>query len=87
MTKLRTFRHNKKSHQTSKRKRLHSNKHRGDSIMGWFKGCTKPITEECRLHPVDCDNCQFGDTCQMRPYMTANKLIKRCRFFRRKESK
>lgn len=45
--------------------------------------CTKPIWEPCRLHPVDCENCQHGDGCNMRDIAMANPdKIKRCRFFR-----
>ena len=44
--------------------------------------CTKPIGEACELHPVDCPNCQYGNTCTMRAIMEPYKdTVKRCRFF------
>jgi len=48
--------------------------------------CTHAITEPCLLHPVDCPNCENGDTCQMRPTMEVHRdVVKRCKFFRRKQ--
>jgi len=50
------------------------------------ENCTKLIWESCRLHPVDCDNCQNGDRCQMRADMQAHPdKIKSCRFYRSKQ--
>jgi len=49
--------------------------------------CTHPITEPCRLHPVDCPNCLNGDRCQMKADMQAHKdKIRRCRFYRPKKT-
>ena len=44
--------------------------------------CTHGITEPCRLHPVDCENCIHGDVCRMSATMKAHPdKIKSCRFF------
>jgi len=52
------------------------------------ESCTKRIWEPCLLHPVDCDNCQNGDVCQMRETMQAHPdLIKSCQFFRKKKER
>ena len=45
--------------------------------------CTKKYWEPCRLHPVDCPNCESGDTCQMRKDKHAHPdVFKSCGFFR-----
>lgn len=49
------------------------------------ENCTKPIWEECKLHPIDCDNCENEPGCRMKEDMRAHPdTIKRCRFFRLK---
>lgn len=49
------------------------------------ENCTKTIQESCRLHPVDCGNCQNGDVCQQRKDMQAHPdKIKSCLHFRPK---
>lgn len=47
-----------------------------------YGNCTKEINEECKLHPVDCDNCQNTRGCRMKTDFLAHPdKVKRCRFF------
>ena len=49
------------------------------------ESCTKAIYETCKLHPVDCDNCQTGAVCGQRKTMQAYpNIIKSCPHFRPK---
>jgi len=44
--------------------------------------CSKPITEPCRLHPVDCPHCKNEPTCKLKEIYQGHKdKIKRCRFY------
>ena len=44
--------------------------------------CTKKIYEPCRLHPVDCPNCENEPTCRIKDVMRAHpNQIKRCKQF------
>lgn len=48
--------------------------------------CSKPVWEECRLHPVNCVHCVNRDVCQMRETFQAHPdKLKRCRLFQRRE--
>ena len=48
-----------------------------------YRTCTKPIGEECALHPIDCDNCYWGHVCSQRSFMEPRKEVyKRCKIFR-----
>jgi len=47
--------------------------------------CTHPIWEPCALHPVDCPNYRWSQTCQMRLFFLVYKgRLKRCRFFEKR---
>jgi len=49
------------------------------------ESCTHRMSEPCRLHPVDCPNCVYGDRCQQRTFMQKYpEKIKSCRFFLQK---
>jgi hypothetical protein len=48
-----------------------------------YEHCSKAYYEPCRLHPVNCDNCRSGSTCQMRQDKKAHPdVFKSCKFYR-----